>query len=190
MGKLSLNIDLFRLQPQMMLQRARQNSLKQSSSNFQIETPLDSTNTDDINTNINQFTFSASAYSRRPSVIQTETIRKMHSAVELNKKILEKSKEASLVLMNIPAPPKNPGIADYNCNFKTHIPTFSNIEYILIFVTFRHGLFASIYRGPEKSAPGERLRQRSDHNIFMNNSSIKYSNIKNPINNYLNLRIH
>jgi len=51
---------------------------------------------------------------RRPSVIQTDTIRKMHSAVELNKKILEKSKDASLVLMNIPSPPKGHGSADYN----------------------------------------------------------------------------
>jgi hypothetical protein len=104
-----------------MLQRVRQNSLKQSSSNFQIE-PAVAADTD-ANTNdyINQFTFSANAHPRRPSVIQTETMRKMHSAVELNKKILEKSKESSLVLMNIPAPPKHAGIADYNCNLNLKI---------------------------------------------------------------------
>ena len=68
--------------------------------------------------NTNQYTFSASNTSyRRPSVFTTEIIRKMHSAVELNKKILEKSKNASLVLMNIPTPPKTASTADFNCNF-------------------------------------------------------------------------
>lgn len=41
----------------------------------------------------------------------------MHSAIELNKKILEKSKDASLVLINIPAPPKQQENADYNCKY-------------------------------------------------------------------------
>jgi hypothetical protein len=54
-------------------------------------------------------------------VIHTDTIRKMHSAVELNKKILEKSKDSSLVLMNIPAPPKGHGTADYNCMIEINL---------------------------------------------------------------------
>jgi hypothetical protein len=65
----------------------------------------------------NQYTFSPSHPERRPSVIQSETVRKMHSAVELNKRILEKSKNASLVLMNIPQPPKFQGAGDYNCKY-------------------------------------------------------------------------
>jgi hypothetical protein len=68
-----------------------------------------------INSTNNQYTFSPTKPARRPSLFQTEAMRKMHSAVELNKKILEKSKDSCLVLMNIPAPPKSPGIADYNC---------------------------------------------------------------------------
>ena len=39
--------------------------------------------------------------------------------IELNKQIVEKSKNASLVLMNIPAPPKATGTSD-----------FSYIEYV------------------------------------------------------------
>jgi potassium/chloride transporter 4/5/6 len=71
----------------------------------------------------NQYTFSPSQSLRRPSLFQTETIRKMHSAVELNKKILEKSKNASLVLMNIPQPPKLQGPGDYNYTTYIHAAT-------------------------------------------------------------------
>lgn len=103
------------------MERVRRNSVLKSSSHI-----LSSLGTepsfdipeDENNVNFNQYTFSANAQPRRPSVIHTDTIRKMHSAVELNKRILEKSKDASLVLMNIPAPPKNSGHADYNCKFK------------------------------------------------------------------------
>ena len=49
---------------------------------------------------------------------------KMHSAVELNRKILEKSKDASLVLINIPAPPKHQGIEDNNCTLNLNILKF------------------------------------------------------------------
>lgn len=69
----------------------------------------------------NQYTFSANAQTRRPSILQTDTMMKMHSAVELNKKIQEKSAQASLVLMNIPVPPKTPGIADFNCKWPNKI---------------------------------------------------------------------
>ena len=65
----------------------------------------------------NQYTFSSPSNSRRPSIFNSDTIRKMHSAVELNSKILEKSKDASLVLMNIPAPPKYSVNADFNCKY-------------------------------------------------------------------------
>ena len=61
---------------------------------------------------------------RRPSVFESETIRKMHSAVELNQKILEKSKSASLVLMNIPEPPKILGSSAYNCKLFVYIFSF------------------------------------------------------------------
>ena len=69
----------------------------------------------------NQYTFSPTNSERRPSIFQTETIRKMHSAVELNKKISEKSKNASLVLLNIPQPPKYQGDGDYNCKLFDYI---------------------------------------------------------------------
>jgi hypothetical protein len=88
-----------------MLERSRRNSVMTKEPS-----------TEEQNSANNQYTFSASSSSfRRPSVFTTETIRKMHSAVELNKKILEKSKDASLVLMNIPEPPKTGGSADFNC---------------------------------------------------------------------------
>lgn len=115
-----------------MIERARRNSilknLAMSSPVSQSQPQLDPTsgesstvpnnlNESQINSINNQYTFSPSNYQRRPSIFQTEAIRKMHSAVELNKKILEKSKNASLVCMNIPAPPKLPGTGDYNCKF-------------------------------------------------------------------------
>lgn len=71
-----------------------------------------------LNVNNNQYTFSANVSTRRPSLFKSETMVKMHSAVELNKRILDKSSNASLVLMNIPTPPKNPGLADFNCKNK------------------------------------------------------------------------
>jgi len=110
-------------EPQIMIERVRQNSknaseLQQQPENAN-ENENEEENEDEYNSKMNQYTFTpTSSQLRRPSVFQTETIRKMHSAVELNKKILEKSKDASLVLMNIPTPPKNMGIADYNCKLK------------------------------------------------------------------------
>jgi hypothetical protein len=68
----------------------------------------------ELNSMNNQFTFSPSRDTRRPSILQTDTIKRMHSAVELNKRILEKSKDASLVLINIPTPPRSSS-GDYNC---------------------------------------------------------------------------
>ena len=72
---------------------------------------------EEANAAFNHYSYSVGNNSRRPSLFQTDTIIKMHSAVELNKKILEKSKDASLVLMNIPAPPKTSGVSDFNCNY-------------------------------------------------------------------------
>ena len=44
-----------------------------------------------------------------------ETMRKMHTAIQLNKKIQEKSKNASLILLNIPSPPKtSSSTSDYS----------------------------------------------------------------------------
>lgn len=67
---------------------------------------------------------SSSTASSSPSKLKgnfkSETMRKMHTAIELNKKIIEKSKNASLVLLNIPAPPKTP----------TAINDFSYMEYV------------------------------------------------------------
>ena len=51
---------------------------------------------------------------------KNETMRKMHTAIELNKKIIEKSKNAALVLLNIPTPPKT----------SSEINDFSYMEYI------------------------------------------------------------
>jgi hypothetical protein len=68
----------------------------------------------EMNSMNNQYTFSPSRDTRRPSILKTETIKRMHSAIELNKRILEKSKDASLVLINIPTPPKV-SAGDYNC---------------------------------------------------------------------------
>jgi hypothetical protein len=117
-------------EPQIMIERVRQNSkhaieMQQINDAKQNEEESE----EEFNSKMNQYTFTpASSQLRRPSVFQTETIRKMHSAVELNKKVLEKSKDASLVLMNIPAPPKNMGVADYNCKYRI---TF-NVRYILL----------------------------------------------------------
>jgi hypothetical protein len=69
----------------------------------------------EMNSIKNQYTFSPSKDERRPSILKTETIKRMHSAIELNKRIIEKSKDASLVLLNIPTPPKV-SAGDYNCN--------------------------------------------------------------------------
>jgi len=113
--KLNLNENVVEIEPQLVLERVRRNSVLKNSSNL-LNTLSEPSFEDGEDENIiqNQYTFSPNAKVRRPSVIQTETIRKMHSAVELNKKILEKSRDASLVLMNIPAPPKKQGLADYN----------------------------------------------------------------------------
>jgi len=80
------------------------------------------------------YTFSAASSARRPSLFQTDTIVKMHSAVELNKRLIDKSKDAALVLMNIPAPPKTAGIADYNCrNIILYFPIFKSIILMIYF---------------------------------------------------------
>lgn len=107
-------------EPQIMLDKLRRNSVpKNIDKSDSINEQLNKMNSNFLQTNpeINQYTFSVTKENIRPSIFQTEAIRKMHSAVELNKKILEKSKDANLVLMNIPAPPKSQGSADYNCNF-------------------------------------------------------------------------
>ena len=103
-----------------MLERVRRNSILKpttlnasTSSDTQMNMNENQNEADErFNSMNNQYTFSPT---RRTSVFSSETIRKMHSAVEINKKLLEKSKEASLVLMNIPAPPKS-GSSDFNCN--------------------------------------------------------------------------
>ena len=101
-------------EPQIVLERVRRNSImKMANSNVSVS--QNEPSTEEENSKNNQYTFSPSMSNRRPSVFQTETIRKMHSAVELNKRILEKSKDASLVLLNVPAPPKTQGNGDYNC---------------------------------------------------------------------------
>lgn len=95
--------------------KAAQQSTDSSATGQDQSSPFANSTTDiEMNSMNNQYTFSPTKDFRRPSIFQTETIRKMHSAVELNKKIVEKSREASLVLMNIPTPPvKSSG--DYNC---------------------------------------------------------------------------
>ena len=37
---------------------------------------------------------------------QAKNVRRMHTALRLNEAILEKSKSASLVILNLPGPPK------------------------------------------------------------------------------------
>ena len=100
-----------------MIEKVRRNSvIKRGSNSF--DSQNDQNNDIELNTlNNNQFTFSPTKNARRPSILKTDVIKKMHSAIELNKKIIEKSKDSSLVLINIPEPPKVPGNADYNCNF-------------------------------------------------------------------------
>lgn len=94
---------------------AEQSSPSKNSSGTQLAaTGTTSANEIEMNSINNQFTFSAAKDPRRPSIFQTDTIRKMHSAVELNKKIVEKSRDASLVLLNIPTPPSR-STGDYNC---------------------------------------------------------------------------
>ncbi len=93
-----------------MLERSRRSS---------VMTKADSEDAQSGNHN-SHYTFSAASSNRRPSLFQTDTIVKMHSAVELNKRLIEKSKDAALVLMNIPAPPKSAGVADYNCRNSRH----------------------------------------------------------------------
>ena len=113
-----------------MLERSRRNSVMTKEPS-----------TEEHSTN-NQYTFSASNASyRRPSVFTTETIRKMHSAVELNKKILEKSKNSSLVLMNIPTPPKTASTADFNCNFFFHF--LSHLKILINKLIFFKKIFHS-----------------------------------------------
>lgn len=125
MKEMKLKESVAENEPQIVIERVRRSSvLKGGIAGSQMtnsqELGSDSLNEKEaaFNSINNQYTFSPNNSHRRPSVFQTETIRKMHSAVELNKKILEKSKDSALVLMNIPAPPKLPGTASYNCKFR------------------------------------------------------------------------
>ena len=87
------------IQPQIMLERSRANKVS-------IKEPAPSRKFED-----------SKQLKKRPSIFITDTIKKMHSAVELNKIMLEKSQYASLVLMNIPTLPEVSGTADYNCKY-------------------------------------------------------------------------
>ena len=103
-----------------MIERSRRSSvLKQQQDQSSLAAP-DGEEIEMSNSTSNQYTFSAARDPRRPSIFQTDTIRKMHSAVELNKKIVEKSRDASLVLLNIPTPPLRSS-GDYNCNINSSI---------------------------------------------------------------------
>lgn len=105
-----------------MIERARRSSaLKQLTELGQDQSPTLARTGSNVNANEiemnsmkNQYTFTAARDPRRPSIFHTDAIRKMHSAVELNKKIVEKSRDASLVLINIPTPPTR-ATGDYNC---------------------------------------------------------------------------
>ena len=40
---------------------------------------------------------------------ESSNVRRMHTAVRLNERIVEKSHEAKLVILNLPSPPKTMG---------------------------------------------------------------------------------
>lgn len=49
-----------------------------------------------------------------PCIRNQIDVRRMHTAVRLNEVITKKSKEAKLVLLNMPGPPKN-RVGNENC---------------------------------------------------------------------------
>jgi hypothetical protein len=63
---------------------------------------------------------SGSSLKKFKNSYKSETIRKMHTAIQLNKTILQKSNKASLVLLNIPTPPKT----------QSSLDDYSYMEYI------------------------------------------------------------
>lgn len=57
-------------------------------------------------------------------------VRRMHTAMRLNEVIMKKSKEAKLVLLNMPGPPKN-RVGNENCILYHH--AYNNILYYMYF---------------------------------------------------------
>ena len=142
-------------EPQIVMERVRRNSAIKSASQVESdEASSGNKNEIEMNTIKNQYTFSPNRdSSRRPSVLKTDTIKRMHSAVELNKRILEKSKEASLVLINIPAPPKVSSAGDYNCKLKKIFENFHSKKLISTrnFLFFNFSKISLIYMQPPKA---------------------------------------
>jgi hypothetical protein len=115
-------------EPQSTIDHVRRSSLIKTQKNQTNETTIPLLSENSINyknsltvTSSNTTTTSSSTSPRKlKENYKSGTIRKMHTAIELNKKIIEKSKNASLVLLNIPAPPKIPSA----------INDFSYMEYV------------------------------------------------------------
>lgn len=65
-----------------------------------------------------------------PSSSQSN-VRRMHTAVRLNKVVVEKSKSSELVLLNMPGPPKNKK-GDENCILCPAAPVLETLVNLLV----------------------------------------------------------
>ena len=75
-----------------------------------------------------------------------DNVRRMHTAVKLNEVIVQKSREAQLVVLNLPSPPKHARPSS-GSNCKRRVKSLKNTQSeIVFFLAFRYGVFGSSNR--------------------------------------------
>lgn len=95
----------------------------------------------------------------------------MHTAMRLNEVIVKKSKEAKLVLLNMPGPPKN-RVGNENCILEKGRTQLLNTNLWnerapSLRLLLRHGVPGGAQRGSQPRPPGARRRPRGDHHLLL-----------------------
>lgn len=105
-------------------------------------------------------------------------MRRMHTAVQLNKVIVDKSHEAQLVILNLPGPPKESAIErESNCKSQILPKEMLACQKLFLpkFPNFRYGIPGSAHRRPRESVNSEGKRPRGHHHLLVNGDSKKKS---------------